>query len=177
MKTMLAGAALALAAVPGAAEAGEIFGGVYAHNIDTPLSLGDHVEDGVDLQLGWRGSAIARPLGIPLQPYVVGALNTAGDTSYAGAGIASKFGDRLYIRPGLGVAVHDGSTADFENPFNDEVELGARIIFLSEIAVGVRVAPRITAEASLVHLSHGQLYGGQNPGIDNIGVRVNVQLP
>ena len=163
-----AGLLSTLAATP--ASASEIFGGLYVHGVDTPLTLGGDPEDGVDVQLGWRGDRIART---PLQPYVFGALNTAGDTSYAAVGLSAKFGDRVYIRPGLGLAVHTGSTADFQNPFNDRVEFGSRILFAPELGIGVRLAPRITAEASWVHLSHATLFGRQNPGIDNIGVRVN----
>lgn len=152
------------------ASANEIFGGVYVHGVDTPLTLGGDPEDGVDVQLGWRGGRIG---GTPLQPYVFGALNSAGDTSYAVAGLSAKFGDRIYVRPGLGLAVHTGSTSDFDDPFNDRVEFGSRILFAPEVGVGFRVSPRVTAEASWVHLSHGTLFGRQNPGIDNIGVRVN----
>lgn len=154
-----------------AAQANEIFGGVYVHGVDTPLTLGGDPEDGVDVQLGWRGGRIGPT---PLQPYVFGALNTAGDTNYAVAGLSAKFGDRLYVRPGLGLAVHTGSAAKFDNPFNDKVEFGSRILFAPELGVGVRVSPRVTAEASWVHLSHGTIFGRQNPGIDNIGVRVNL---
>jgi len=174
MKLPLTIAALALAATPGTAQASEIFGGLFVHGVDTPLTLGGDPEDGVDFQLGWRGNRIGRT---PLQPYVFGALNSAGATSFAAAGLSAKFGDRVYIRPGLGIAIHNGSDANFDNPFNDEVEFGSRILFAPEIGVGIRVAPRITAEASLVHLSHATILGGQNPGIDTIGVRVNVQLP
>lgn len=159
-----------LALLPAAATAGEIFGGLYVHGVDTPLTLGGDPEDGVDVQLGWRGDRIGTT---PLQPYVFGALNTAGDTNYAAVGLSAKFGDRVYVRPGLGLAVHTGSTADFENPFNDRVEFGSRILFAPELGIGIRLAPRLTAEASWVHLSHATLFGRQNPGIDNIGVRVN----
>lgn len=162
---------LALSVQPAAASAAEIFGGVYVHGVDTPLTLGGDPEGGVDVQLGWRGGRIG---GTPLQPYVFGALNSAGNTHYAAAGLSAKFGDRIYVRPGLGIAIHTGSSANFDNPFNDDVEFGSRILFAPEIGIGVRVAPRVTAEASLVHLSHGTLFSGQNPGIDNIGVRVNV---
>ena len=153
-----------------AASANEIFGGVYVHGVDTPLTLGGDPEDGVDVQLGWRGGGIG---GTRLQPYVFGALNSAGDTSYAVAGLSAKFGDRIYVRPGLGLAVHTGSASDFDDPFNDRVEFGSRILFAPEVGVGFRVSPRVTAEASWVHLSHATLFGRQNPGIDNIGVRVN----
>ena len=47
---------------------------------------------------------------------------------------------------------------------------------LSEIAVGTQLNERIGIEASWVHFSHAQLAGRQNPGIDNIGVRMNLAL-
>jgi hypothetical protein len=160
--------------LPSAAFAGEIFGGIYAHNVDTPLTAGGHVEGGVDLQLGYRGGDIGHT---PLQPYIFGALNTAGNTSYAAVGLSAKFGDTFYIRPGLGIAVHTGSAAKFDNPNNHKIEFGSRVLFEPELGIGVRVAPRVTAEASWVHMSHAQLFGRQNPGIDNIGIRLNVALP
>jgi hypothetical protein len=165
---------LAVAALPSAASAGEIFGGVYAHNVDTPLTLGGHVEDGVDLQLGWRGGTIVRPFGINLQPYAFGALNTGGNTSYAAVGLSTKFGGKVYIRPGLGIAIHNGSDANFKNPNNDKIEFGSRVLFEPELGIGVQLSPRVSAEASWVHLSHAQIFGHQNPGMDNIGLRVNV---
>ncbi|HEU5483192.1 MAG TPA: hypothetical protein VFU80_08900, partial [Sphingomicrobium sp.] len=97
-------AALGVAA-PVPVHAGEIFGGVYVHDVDTPLTRSG-VEGGADLQLGWRGGRLGRT---PLQPYAFGAVNTAGKTHYAAAGISAKFGDRIYIRPGVGIAIHTGS--------------------------------------------------------------------
>ena len=153
------------------ASAGEIFGGLYAHDVDTPLTIGDHPEDGVDFQLGWRGGRIGRT---PLQPYVFGALNSSGDTSFAAIGLSAKFGRSVYIRPGLGLAIHNGSDGNFDDPFNDDIEFGSRVLFEPELGIGVQVTPRISAEASWVHLSHAQLFGKQNPGMDTIGMRVNV---
>ena len=40
--------------------------------------------------------------------------------------------------------------------------------------VGVQVNDRLSVEASWVHMSHAQLFGRQNPGIDNVGVRLNL---
>jgi hypothetical protein len=112
-----------------------------------------------------------------LQPYAFGALNTKGQTSYAAAGLSAKFGDRLFIRPGLGIAVHTGSAANFDDPTNNKVELGSRVLFEPELGVGARLNSRTTVEASLVHLSHAQIFGKENPGIDNLGVRLSVALP
>jgi hypothetical protein len=158
--------------LPASAQAQELFGGVYAHAVGTKLSLGSSREGGVDLQIGYRGGNIIKGTG--LQPYVLGALNTKGDTSYAVAGLSWKFGDRFYVRPGVGVAIHTGSTADFEE--EDRIAFGSRLLLAPELGVGARINDRLTVEASLVHLSHAQLFGGQNPGIDNIGVRLNLKL-
>ncbi|MDQ3470986.1 MAG: acyloxyacyl hydrolase [Pseudomonadota bacterium] len=170
MKLVLAacGCAAAIASTPASAQ--EIFGGLYKHDVKTPLVKSGNIEDGADIMVGWRGGRIGAT---PLQPYVYGALNTAGDTSYAAAGLSAKFGGQLYIRPGLGIAIHTGSSAGFENPFNDKVEFGSRVLFAPELGIGVQFSPRTSAELSFVHLSHAQLRGGQNPGLDNIGVRVN----
>ncbi len=158
--------------LPAAASAQEVFGGIYAHAVGTKLSLGSSRESGVDFQIGYRGGNLIR--GTKLQPYVLGALNSKGDTSYAAAGLSWKFGDRFYVRPGIGVAIHNGSTENFE--LDDRIAFGSRLLIETEVGVGARVNDRLTVEASLVHLSHGQVFGGQNPGIDNIGVRLNLKL-
>jgi hypothetical protein len=167
----------ALALAPSTAHASEVFGGIYVHGVDTPFTLGGDPENGLDAQLGWRGDGIGRLFGRPLQPYVLGQVNSAGNTSFAAAGLSLKFGDRVYIRPGLGLAVHTGSAARFDDRTNDKVEFGSRILFEPELGIGVRISERVTAEASIVHLSHATIFSGQNPGIDTIGLRVNVQLP
>jgi lipid A 3-O-deacylase len=165
-------AAFAAAAVAEPADAAEIFGGVYKHAVNTPLSIGGGQESGLDLQLGYRGASLLPRLN--LQPYLFGALNTSGDTSYAAAGLSLKFGDAIYVRPGLGIAVHNGSADDFNR--TDKIAFGSRVLFEPEIGVGARLSDRLSAEASWVHMSHATLFSHQNPGIDNIGVRLNLAL-
>ena len=152
--------------------AGELFGGLYIHDINSPLTLSG-IEKGADAQLGYRFDRIGRT---PLQPYLFAAANSAGETHYAVAGLSAKFGKRLYVRPGLGIAVHSGDTGNFEDPNDDDVEFGTGILFAPEVGVGYSVNDRFSIEASLVHLSHGQIFGGQNPGIDNVGIRLNWKL-
>ena len=144
-----------------------------AHGVNTPLSLGGSPEGGVDVQLGYRGEGVS---GLKLEPYVFGALNSRGDTSYAAIGLSRKFGDRIYVRPGIGLAIHTGSAAKYDNRFNDRIEFGSRILFEPELGVGFRASDRVTIEASWVHMSHATLFARQNPGIDNIGARVNFKL-
>lgn len=162
--------ALSGAALATPASAAEVFGGLYVHDVKTPLNLSG-IEDGMDVQIGWRGGRIGST---PLQPYVFGALNTAGETSYAAAGLSAKFGDRLFIRPGLGLAIHTGSTDDFQR--TDRIAFGSRILFQPELGIGARISDRATIEASWIHMSHATLFGGQNPGIDNLGVRLTFGL-
>jgi hypothetical protein len=160
----------ACAAIASPAHAGELFGGVYVHDVKTPLNLSG-IEGGFDFQAGYRGGRI---FGTPLQPYIFGALNSAGETSYAAAGLSARFGRKYYVRPGVGLAIHNGSAVKFIE--KDRVAFGSRVLFEPELGVGVQVNERLSVEASLVHLSHGQLFGGQNPGIDNLGVRLNLKL-
>ena len=172
MKAFLAMILAAASTAP--AQAAEVFGGLYVHGVDTPLTLGGSPEGGVDVQLGYRGGSIIN--GTALEPYVFGAVNSRGDTHYAAAGLSWKFGDQVYIRPGLGLAVHTGSARNFNDSDNDRIEFGSRILFEPELGVGARISERMTIEASWIHLSHGTLLGRQNPGIDNIGARLNWKL-
>ncbi|MGI8611271.1 MAG: acyloxyacyl hydrolase [Sphingomicrobium sp.] len=150
------------------AHAGEVFGGLYVHDIKSPLTQ-SNFEGGMDVQIGWRGGRIGPT---PLQPYAFAALNTAGNTNYGAVGISAKFGNKLYVRPGLGVAVHTGSSGNFQR--TDRIAFGSRILFAPELGVGTQLNDRVSVEASWVHMSHAQLFGRQNPGIDNVGLRINV---
>lgn len=172
MKQILPAIVAVALAWPSAASAGELFGGLYAHDVDSPLTLGG-VEKGADIQLGYRWDRLGRT---PLQPYLFGAANSAGETHYAAVGLSARFGKRFYVRPGLGVAIHSGDNQDFDDPSDNDVEFGTSVLFAPEIGVGFDIGDRFSIEASLVHLSHGQIFGDQNPGIDNVGVRFNWKL-
>jgi hypothetical protein len=152
------------------AQAGELFGGLYVHDVDTPLTKSG-IEGGMDVQLGYRWDRIGRT---PLQPYAFAAANTAGETHYAALGLSAKFGDRVFVRPGLGIAVHTGSDDKFNR--TDKIAFGSRVLFEPELGGGMRLSDRATLEASWVHMSHAQLFGRQNPGIDNIGARLSWKL-
>ena len=172
-QAFLSSIAIAVAIPPSAASAGELFGGVYVHDVRLPTDLSG-IESGTDLMLGYRGGTIVKPLGIALQPYIFGALNSAGDTSYAAVGLSAKFGGKLFIRPGLGIAVHDGSASKYFR--SDRIAFGSRVLFEPELGVGTQVNNRLSIEASWVHLSHAQLFGRENPGIDNLGIRMTLGL-
>ncbi len=168
LKFSLVALAASLAAAP--AQAGELFAGLHVHDVKTPLDKSG-IEGGVDVSLGYRGGTIGHS---PIQPYVFAALNSSGNTNYAAVGLSAKFGGKFYIRPGIGLAVHTGSAANYYR--TDKIAFGSRVLFEPEVGVGVRVNDRLSIEASWVHMSHATLFGRENPGIDNLGVRVNLKL-
>src|SRR6476469_3093466 len=165
-------AALAVLLTPTAATAAEVFGGIHVHDVKTPLDKSG-IEDGVDFSLGIRGGGM---FGTRLQPYAFGALNSAGQTNYAAVGISARFGlgKSWYIRPGIGLAIHDGSAGKFYR--TDKIAFGSRVLFEPELGIGTQINDRLSIEASWVHMSHAQLFGRENPGIDNLGVRLTLGL-
>jgi hypothetical protein len=169
------GAMAMAAALPTGAQAAEIFGGVHVHDVKTPLDKAG-IESGFDLSLGIRGNSFAHLWKGALQPYVFIAVNTAGNTNYGAAGVDARFslGRGWYIRPGLGIAVHTGSAGKFFR--TDKIAFGSRVLFEPELGIGTQINRRLSVEASWIHMSHGQLFGRENPGIDNLGVRLNLAL-
>jgi lipid A 3-O-deacylase len=165
-------AALLAALVPSPAMAGELFGGIHVHDVKTPLDKSG-LESGADLSLGYRGGSLFHTF---LHPYVFAAVNTAGNTNYAAAGVSARFGlgRGWYVRPGVGLAIHTGSAGKYFR--TDKIAFGSRVLFEPEFGIGTRINDRLSIEASWVHMSHAQLAGKENPGIDNLGVRLNLKL-
>ncbi len=170
MRSLLLFLSLLLVA-PAPAAATEIFTGLHAQGVKTPFSLQADREGGAALSVGVRGKRIGRTV---LQPYLFGSVSTAGDTDFLAAGLSARFGSRIYVRPGLGIAIHNGSASNFTQA--DRLAFGNRVLFEPELAVGAELSDRLSIEGSLVHLSHAQIFGTQNPGIDNLGVRLNWKL-
>jgi hypothetical protein len=170
----LAPVAALLLAAASPAGAAEIFGGLAAHDVDTPLNKGGF-EGGLAIQAGLRGDRIKalKAIGAP-SPYAFASVSTEGGTNLAAAGLSWKIGGRLFLRPGIGLAVHDRSSQVVRGGLRGD--FGSRILFEPELGLGFRIDGRWTAEASWIHVSHAQLFSDQNPGMDNIGVRLSYRL-
>ncbi len=157
-----------LAATPVMAD--EVYLGASFHGVDTPFTL-EAGERGHDVQFGYRTgqiealSAIGKP-----QLYVHGQVSVEGRTSLAAVGLSWKIGDKVYLRPGIGIAVHNDRIPEY-GAGGRRLDLGSRILFEPEISVGTRLSDRVSLEASWVHVSHATLFNGQNPGMDFIGAR------
>lgn len=177
-RTFILAAAVALPMTAQAASAQEVYGGVYAHGVDTPFTL-DTNEGGVDVQLGYRFAPIEglSAIGAP-EPYVFASVNLDGDTSFAGAGIGWKAElGPVYVRPGVGLVIHDAPSFRVDPVTRFRTDLGSRILFEPEIAIGTQLTDRLSVEASWVHISNARLFNSrQNPGIDTMGVRLNWRM-
>lgn len=188
-------AALGLAAAFGAAlaasaeaRAGEVHLGVMAHNICVANCKNADKEDGpnIEAQVSFDSPSFLRWAGAP-QPYLIASLNTAGATSFAGAGLEWRweFAEGWALEPGLGYVVHDG---ELENPFPngtpeaaafaaEHVQFGSRDLFRTSLALTRDLPGPWEAQLIYEHLSHGQILGeGRNQGIDEIGVRVGYRF-
>jgi lipid A 3-O-deacylase len=165
-------AIFALAAQPAMAQ--EVYVGASDHATDTPFSLNTR-ENGVDLQAGIRSKRIEALdfIGKP-SAYLHAQVSLDGDTSLAAAGLSWKIGDKIYVRPGIGLAIHTDKIRQFVG--TRRVDLGSRILFEPEIALGAKLTDKMAAEISWVHISHAQLLSGQNPGMDFIGARLVFSL-
>jgi len=172
------------------AVAGEVFAGLYAHDIDDGISYGKF-EDGAQIVAGVRTTSLEelRFLGKP-RLHLLAGVNTSGGANYVAAGMAWRFklsdSGRFYIQPGIGLALHDNRVA-FPSPdepgiteqerlqrlfdFQTKLDLGSRVLFEPELTVGWKATQRLSVELSWIHLSHGRLAGRYNPGVADVGLR------
>jgi len=161
---------------PPPAQAQELFGGVLAHDVHLPIDKGGF-ENGVDLELGWRGAPIRalHGLGSP-SPYVLASVVPSGGTHFAAAGLSWRIGrGPFFLRPGAGLAINSGAMPVYDR-VGRRLDLGSRITFEPELGIGYRIGRRAAVEATLVHLSHAQLFSRQNPGMDSVGLRFTYNL-
>jgi len=122
------------------------------------------------------------------RPILTGSWNTAGKTSYAGAGLLWRleFADGWSFEPSLAYVLHDGTN---ENPYpqgdpvgadfaEHNVLLGSEDLFRTGLALNRDLGDNWGLQLQYDHLSHGQILGnGRNQGLDNIGLRVYWRLP
>ncbi|HTK36236.1 MAG TPA: acyloxyacyl hydrolase [Caulobacteraceae bacterium] len=180
----------------GQARAGEIYAGVYGHDV---TFVGDAIglgaagrEGGADFHLGYRTDRI-QALTLIGRPHIhmFGSINTNNTSNFVAAGFDWKVGLKgpVYLRPGMGLAYTDGKTelppanapglsaaeiARRTNLYYTRIAFGSRVLFEPELALGVNLSDRLSLEASYTHLSNGQIFHkGKNQGLDDAGVRMN----
>ncbi len=168
---LAAGFSAPAVAVEQASDGGRMLAiGVFAH--DRGFSSDEH-ENGVDLNLEMLFSPL-NLLGSP-RPHLGATLNFEGDTSIAYAGLSfqaikqeSWFTDLL-----LGVATHNGPL--HKDPvacdLDSDCGYGIRVMPRLGVEAGYRVSHGSTLSLYYDHMSHKWLIGGENEGLEHIGVR------
>lgn len=181
------GAALMMA--PAAqADVNEVHVGVMDHNICVVNCKNADKEDGpnVEFQVSFDSPNFLSWAGSP-QPYLMASINTAGDTSFGGAGLEWRwnFAGNWSLEPGLGVVVHDG---EVNNPYAngtpeaaafaaEHVLLGSEVLFRTSLGLTYDFEGPWEAQVFYEHLSHGQiLASGRNQGLDEAGIRFGYQF-
>jgi lipid A 3-O-deacylase len=181
---LLIASAAALSASASAQVIDEVRLGVMAHNLCVLDCDNADKEDGPNIngEIVFSSPDFLNLIWSP-RPYVMGSVNTAGDTSFGGAGLHWNwhFAEGWSLEPGVGYVVHDGEL-DFPFPQGDprnnpisesKVFLGSRDLFRTSLALNRDLAGPWGVQLMYEHLSHGQILGnGRNQGLDNIGVRV-----
>jgi lipid A 3-O-deacylase len=144
--------------------------GVMAH--DRGIGSDEH-EAGTDLNLEMQFAPRAL-FGSP-RPHLGATLNFQGDTSVAYAGL----GFRLHETPSwhadlfVSAALHDGPL--HKEPAgcrqNSDCGYGIRVIPRFGLGIGYRISPVASVSLLADHMSHKWLIGGENEGLDHIGLR------
>lgn len=152
------------------------------------LYEGDEENGTTDVQLVYRSA----PLRFALKPRLAAKvqINTAGRTSFASVGAEWRqhvLRRRVYGQVGIGVTIHDGYsfTPDPFAPglgmaearrrydlYITRISFGSRALFNPNASIGVRLDRRWAAELAWEHFSHRQIFSEQNPGLDNVGLRL-----
>jgi len=194
MRKLVAAASAAVCLISaGAAQSADLLVGIYGHDV---TFIGEAIgsgaagrEDGIDLHLGLRSDPIEALWGDP-QAHAFVSINSENTSNFIAAGLSWPVGitDRLYVRPGLGLAYTDGEAglppvnAPGLTPeevarrlelYNTRIDFGSKLLFQPELSLGYEFNERFAAELSWVHISNAQIFHqGKNQGLDEAGVRL-----
>lgn len=162
---------IALLLAPTATQALELRGGPLRQDFASLWAAGPaHERDwAVNAELAF--DPVGAVLGGRLIPFVGGTVapGTEVDKVYAGLNWELS-SDRLFLRLGLGAALHDGET---ENPatFGRRRQFGSSLLFHVPVEIGARVTERLSISAYFDHMSNAGL-ADLNPGLDTAGLRL-----
>ncbi len=168
----------------------EVRFGILAHNVSVGINPGnENQEAGENIQaeivfrtpkrLKWK--YFFSP-----EPYLVGSVNTAGNTSFGGGGLLWDFQlgkrQRWEFETGIGYIVHNGAIdipfpgqgGNAQNATFDanNILFGSRDLFRTTLAFNRHLGKHWGVQVIYEHLSHGQILGsGRNQGNDSVGAR------
>lgn len=103
----------------------------------------------------------------------MGNLDEDG-TSYAYAGLTWHFAvtNSFFVEAGFGGALNNGSDV----PTATRAGIGSNLLFRESIGLGFNVTENMTIIAQYEHLSHRDLAGSANRGLNNISMKVGFKF-
>lgn len=135
------------------------------------IALGGEWFDGVDRENSAVGFRLEYRSGTPLwklKPIAgVSATTDAGVYGYAGLRFDVYFGRRFVISPSIAAtAYHEG----------DGKDLGSNLLLRSGLEAAYRFDDDSRLGVNFYHMSHGQVFGDDNPGTETFGVSYSTPL-
>ncbi|MCC6467751.1 MAG: acyloxyacyl hydrolase [Alphaproteobacteria bacterium] len=145
--------------------------GVLAHNKG---AISDHTEHGVqvNIEARFRSPDFMRIILEP-RPTLGISANTAGDTSFAYAGLTwgGFVWGGLFVEGFFGMAVHDGELNSRDPAPHERRQMGSRAVFREAIEVGYRFLENHSISFMLDHYSNAGWLAERNQGNDDLGLR------
>ncbi|MCV9997159.1 acyloxyacyl hydrolase [Pararhizobium sp. YC-54] len=95
------------------------------------------------------------------------------DQVYGGFSWTADITSRLFVEIGLGGTVHNGELDDSNGKGPD---LGCRLLFREQVALGYRVTDNWQILATADHSSHANLCDGPNDGLSHAGLAIGYKF-
>ncbi|MEP1205814.1 MAG: acyloxyacyl hydrolase [Rhizobiaceae bacterium] len=106
------------------------------------------------------------------RPHIGAMVNLDdGGTSYVYTGLTWQYeiDPTFFIESSFGFSVNNGKE---DSPTGTRAKLGSHYLFHESIGIGANLTETMTVILAVEHLSHANLFGGDNRGLTNMSLRV-----
>ena len=144
--------------------------GILAHN-KGPIASSTESGAQVNMEARFRSPDIFKIILEP-RPTIGASINTAGDTSFAYAGLTwgGFVWKGLFVEGFFGMAVHDG-WLESNDPDPPRRLLGSRVLFREALEIGYRFLDSHSVSFMIDHYSNAGWIAERNQGNDDFGLR------
>ena len=177
------------------ARASDVFVGGSTNGSPGVVATDVH-QEGSAFEVGYRTDKLGflRLLLSP-QAYLFGSVSTKDDFDFVSAGLDWRIktptlhGHATYAQLGLGASANTAKTYRLDTPllppliyqaradyYKTHADVGSNLLWEPEVALGVQVNRRVSAELFGLHMSHSRMAARENAGIDLFGARLNLKI-
>ena len=157
----------------------EIKLGLLKHSV--PISTSTPKEKGVDanFEVLFTSPPILKVIGAP-KPHLGASINgSKNDTDQVYSGLTWSWlpFKNIFVDASLGLSIHNGvrdveTKPGYTDPLDGRVrEFGCDWLFRESIEAGIVLQDIHRISLMWDHISHGGICGGENEGMDNLGLR------